>query len=337
MKYFGLAMLVVTLVLCGPATPVRADSGDRADRADQLFKRGKKLLSEKKYAEACAAFEDSDRLDPGIGTKLNVARCYQEWGRLATAWRWYSDAEQMAIAGKDDRARKIRALIDELDPGVPRLKVIAPPGVAARRIVVTLDRIELAASELGVLRRVDPGPHQVDAVIDGAKQTRVVPLERGGSAEVVLDGPAAVAPVRSPAGGVAPADPGRMRRWIGLGTAGAGGLAVVIAGVVTLRERSDYRHALTEHCMDRTDMCDTVGLDRTHTARHRANIATVVSLAGLAAVAGGLYLYVTTPPSEHAAAVARAAAAPAASARRALFVAPVAGSDGAGLVLGGAF
>jgi len=105
MKYFGLAMLVVTLALCGPATPVRADSGDRADRADQLFKRGKKLLSEKKYAEACAAFEDSDRLDPGIGTKLNVARCYQEWGRLATAWRWYSDAEQMAIAGKDDRAR----------------------------------------------------------------------------------------------------------------------------------------------------------------------------------------------------------------------------------------
>jgi hypothetical protein len=128
-----------------------------------------------------------------------------------------------------------------------------------------------------------------------------------------------------------------MRRWIGLGTAGTGGLAVVIAGVVVLRERGDYRRAITEHCMDRTDMCDTVGLDRTHTARHRANIATVVSLAGLAAVAGGLYLYVTTPPSEHADAVAPAAPSSAASARRTLFIAPVAGSDGAGLVLGGAF
>ncbi len=334
MKYFGVAMLVVTLALCGLATAVRADSGAHADRADQLFKRGKKLLAEKKYAEACAAFEDSDRLDPGIGAKLNIARCYQEWGRLATAWRWYSDAEQMAIASKDDRAKKIRALIDELDPGVPRLNVIVPPGVAAARVVVTLDNVELAASELGAPRRVDPGPHQVDAVIDGAKQTRVVPLERGGSAEVVLDSPAGVAPVQVP-GVLAPVDPGRMRRWIGLGTAGTGGLAVVISGIVALRERSDYRHAITEHCLGRTDMCDTIGLDRTHTARHRANIATVVSLAGLAAVAGGLYLYFTTPPSEHA--DAAAAPSPSAPARRALFVAPALGGDGAGLVLGGAF
>src|SRR5689334_1434029 len=99
-----------------------------ADRADVLFKKGKKLLAEKHYAEACAAFEDSDRLDPGIGAKLNVARCYQEWGRLATAWRWFGDAERMAQSAKDDRAPKIHALIEQLDPDVPRLTVKLPPG-----------------------------------------------------------------------------------------------------------------------------------------------------------------------------------------------------------------
>src|SRR5512146_2492369 len=40
------------------------DEAAHADRADQLFKNGKKLLAEKKYAEACTAFEDSDRLEP---------------------------------------------------------------------------------------------------------------------------------------------------------------------------------------------------------------------------------------------------------------------------------
>ena len=48
-----------------------ADAQSAAAQADQLFKKGKRLLAQKKYPEACAAFEQSDRLDPGIGAKLN--------------------------------------------------------------------------------------------------------------------------------------------------------------------------------------------------------------------------------------------------------------------------
>ena len=54
-----------------------------ADQADALFQKGKQLLAEKKYAQACKAFQDVDQIDPGIGAKLNVARCFEEWGRLA--------------------------------------------------------------------------------------------------------------------------------------------------------------------------------------------------------------------------------------------------------------
>ena len=74
--------MLIAVLAC--AQPALAET-----KADTLFKKGKKLLAEKRYAEACTAFEDSDRLDPGIGAKLNVAKCYQEWGRLATAWRWF--------------------------------------------------------------------------------------------------------------------------------------------------------------------------------------------------------------------------------------------------------
>jgi Tfp pilus assembly protein PilF len=81
-----LAIAALLALSAGPAT---------ADQADELFARGKAQLSKKQYAQACVTFEKVDALDPGIGAKLNVARCYQEWGKLASARRWYADAEDM--------------------------------------------------------------------------------------------------------------------------------------------------------------------------------------------------------------------------------------------------
>ena len=297
-----------------------------ADRADQLFKKGKKLLGEKKYAEACRAFEQSDQLDPSIGAKLNVARCFQEWGKLATAWRWYTDAETMAAGAKDDRAPKIRELLADLDRHVPRLIVSLPADAATDHLVVRLDGAELELTSLGSEQRVDPGRHRIETVIDGAKQGRSVDLERGGSAEVTLDVPVrppqSVKPVTTRAGG--DDDPVRTRRLLGLGTGGGGVLLIGIAGIVTLRARGDYQHALSAHCSDNKDMCDEIGQTATHSARRRANISTGLTIAGLAAVGAGLYLYFT----------ARRAEAP--ETGHAMYVAPSLG-DATGVVVGGAF
>ncbi|MEO7732067.1 MAG: hypothetical protein ABIY55_13925, partial [Kofleriaceae bacterium] len=268
----GIAMIVC--VLGGVA---------HADRADVLFKKGKKLLAEKHYAEACTAFEDSDRLDPGIGAKLNVAKCYQEWGRLATAWRWFGDAERMARSAKDDRAKKIHALMEELDAEVPRLTVKLAPGADRTGLDVQLDDTPLAAAELGVARRVDPGPHHIDYVVNGAKLSKTVPVERGGASEVVLDIPgkpivrAPAPPEPAPAAVPAPVagNPGHSRRILGLGVAAAGVVAVGIAGIVTLGARSDYQQALTDHCRGATDMCDAEGLTQTHAALDTAHTQTV--------------------------------------------------------------
>src|SRR5262245_29991146 len=74
--------------------------------ADALFKKAKKLHAEKKYAEACPMFEDTDKMDPGIGAKLNVAKCYEDWGMLARAYKWYVDAEKMATDAKTIARRR---------------------------------------------------------------------------------------------------------------------------------------------------------------------------------------------------------------------------------------
>lgn len=304
-----------------------------ADQAEQLFQKGKKLLAEKKYREACAAFEQSDRLDPGIGAKVNVARCYQAWGRLATAWRWYHDAEQMAITTKDDRVEKIRTLIAELDPAVPRLTVSLPADAVSDGLVVKLDDVELAPSALGSEQRVDPGPHRIEAIVNGATQIKTVALERRGSAEITLDVPVRTRPRVTPAApGVADGDPGpgHQRRLIGLGTAGGGVALVGIAGIVTLRARGDYHHALDAHCSGDKDMCDDIGQAATRSARRRANISTGLTVGGLAAVAGGLYLYFTARGEQ------AESASHALHPGHALYVAPVIG-EGTGVALGGAF
>jgi hypothetical protein len=78
--------------------------------------------------------------------------------------------------------------------------------------------------------------------------------------------------------------------------------------------------------MGSSSMCDDTGLDITHDARHKANIATVIAAIGGAAVIGGVVLYLTAPKGdgkpgdEHA-----------------LYITPSIDADGAAVILGGGF
>lgn len=298
-----------------------------ADKADALFAKGKALLAKQKYAQACPTFERVDELDPGIGAKLNVARCYQEWGRLVRAHRWYVDAEQMARETGDKRARKIKALIDELDPEIPRLTIRVPPGADVEAAAITLDGEPVTAEDVGREVRVEPGPHVIAFRANGARKTRTIAIERGGERELTLDlGGGDGASTGSDAGA---SPPGRGRRIAAFALMGVGVASLGVAGYLTFDARDDYRSALTAHCMGARDLCSDEGLRITRDARSRANLATVFALAGAAVVAGGAVLYLTSPSSGQAESLSRNP--------EALYLAPVIG-DGAGLVvLGGRY
>ena len=309
-----------------------------ADTADALFKKAKKQLAEKRYPEACATFEQVDKLDPGIGAKLNVGKCYEEWGKLALAYRWYTDAETMAASANDDRAAKIHTLAGELDTNVPRITVKVPDGADPDIVeTVTLDGKPISPAVFGIEQRVDPGAHVIEFIVEGNAKKKVVPVERGGSSEIALDipkgkgkGTKGVLPKpipkpdpETPIGMTAPV-PGRHQRIAGIVVGASGVVAVGIAGVVTLSARSKYKDALSAHCMGSTSMCDASGLDSTHAAKHTANIATVVTIIGSAAVIGGVVIYLTAPKGGHAD-------------EHALRITPVVDTDGAAVILGGSF
>ena len=308
-----------------------AGTAHAESKADKLFAKGKKLLAQKKYQEACAAFEQSDQLDPGIGTKLNVARCFEEWGKIASALRWYQDAEQMAKDHKDPRAEKIKGLEEAIDSDVPRLTIKS--GDSADTAGLTLDG---AATKVNVALPVDPGPHElVWTTSAGEKKSKSVPLERGGSSEVKVDLPKKKKKPKGDKRGeevedekppvVAEGD-GRSQRLAGLVVGGAGVVAVGVASVLTVQARSKYNDALATHCMNDRTMCDDVGLASTADARHRANISTGIAIVGVAAIGTGVILYLIAPHGT-----------PAAKSEHAFYLVPEVDGDGATVLLGGRF
>jgi tetratricopeptide (TPR) repeat protein len=324
-------LVAVLVVLAGVA------HADNKDKADALFKHGKKLMAEKRYADACEAFENSFKLDPGIGTQLNIARCYEEWGKLGRAFVAYQTAEKIAKDANDSRVPKIHELVAALEPEVPHLTIKAPKGRPAD-LHVTLDGNPVETLDAALV--VDPGPHTIEWwVTGGAKKSKVVAIDRGGDSEVSIDVPKAEAAgtgdQRDNTGGAttathdAPKPRGRNQRLGGIALGGAGVLAIGISSYMALSARSKYNDALDMYCGGMKNNCDMTGLAETHDARSTANNATIVFLVGAALVGGGAALYFLAPTGA-------ASTAGAEQPSSAFYVTPAVSREGVGVVLGGA-
>jgi serine/threonine-protein kinase len=89
-RRIALLALAATTSLSAPTA--RAQSGPGSPTlAVTLFKRGRQLMQEKRYAEACPLFAESYKLDPSGGTLTNLAFCHELEGRYATAEAEYQD------------------------------------------------------------------------------------------------------------------------------------------------------------------------------------------------------------------------------------------------------
>lgn len=95
--------IAMALSLRPSAAATQPSTTDKAT-ADALFRAGKELLESGKVAEACAKLAESQRIDPRLGTLLNVAACHEQEGRTATAWSEFNEAaSQAAIAKQAER------------------------------------------------------------------------------------------------------------------------------------------------------------------------------------------------------------------------------------------
>ena len=144
-------------------SPVLSAAEPDQATAKALFAEGRRLAAGGDYARACPKFEDSYRLNPGIGTNFNLADCLEHLGRTASAWARFRDvATATKAAGQFDRERVARARAAALEPNLSRLTLDMQYRVPGE--IVYRDGIVVADFFWGIPVPVDPGEHALEAV-----------------------------------------------------------------------------------------------------------------------------------------------------------------------------
>jgi hypothetical protein len=290
--------------------------------AEELFEKGREALRRGDYATGCPLFVESQRLEPSVGTLMNIADCDEHDGALAKAWEhWHETIDAMVHAG-DERVGIARARAEALDRRVPRLTLHLSGDVHGAE--VTRDDVSVGAASLDIPLPVDPGVHHVAVRAPGHENvTRDVDIHEGETLTVSLtpgpeSAPPPVATNRVDGPGPSPESPNhpmnsqKAAGVVALGIGGASLVLAVVSGIVVVGQRD-----LVNHDCGADKGCSPTGFDAATTGKTWVIVNAVSWASTIAGVGTGLTLIVTSHGHK---------------------VATLAPSDrGAGLLLTGAF
>ncbi len=294
------ALFSALLPASAPAV-ARADEAGARNLAEQMFLEGKKLMGEGKYDEACPKLAESERLDPGGGTILNLAVCHEDQGRLASAWSEFREALALARTdGRHDREQLALDHLAQIEPKVSHVTFTLEPKADVSGLTVTLDGQAVGRAAWGSPLPVDPGAHEVVASAPG-KLDRHVSLQLGVANDTktvailpLEDAPVSAGPTFSsdsaPESGSA--EPSRGKKVAGF-VVGAVGLAALGVGAAFGVEALEKRHQSNASCSGGT--CKTQnGVDLNDDAQRFADISDVGIGVGIVGLVVGTYLVLTS-------------------------------------------
>lgn len=343
------ASAAVALALFLGAVPARAD---KIAEAEDLFRRAKALMNDKRYDEACPMLAESYRSDPALGTLLNLALCHEQIGKTATAWGEFRSAEQQArsaVPPRPDRVDLAREHAEKLEPRLSRIRIVVPSEARAPGLVLEVDG-EAKGEPLWSGIPVDPGTRVVEARATGKKPVVIkVKIDDEGVLRTVTIPVLADAPVATATPGAAGPDlreleeyaSNRARRTTGF-VIGGFGLATLAAGAafgVAAIVNDNEAKECGSPCYEGTP--EGQASDRaTDRALVFANIANVTVPLGIIGTAVGAFLVLGAGPSSRPAGAGGGLSRPAARAGGARAsvapaLAPAAVRGGAGLSLTG--
>ena len=310
-----------------------SSSAARADvraMAEALYEEGRRLLAAGRTAEACAKFDESNRLAPATGALLNLAACNETLGNTATAWAQFRSAQ--AAARRDNRTDRVEFAqqhITQLEGRLSHLTIVVPPELAAAKPQIDLDGAAVGPAAWNVPVPIDPGAHRLTVVGRGAEPHPFPFAVRPDERSVRVDLTPAVASVVAAAAisASSPSAESAARRWrlAAFITAGAAAGTLAVGSYFGLRAFSEWDRYLKD-CTGTT--CPPSAGDPGGNARFAARTADVTFGVGLAAgAAAGIFYYLSKQPGA-------AAASPGtdhlASSSRST-VTPVVSKDGGGL------
>jgi hypothetical protein len=245
---------IALLLLSAPFSAFAQPAGAEVALAEVLYQKGRQLMAEGKYAEACPKFAESYRLDAATGTLLNLASCHEGEHKLATAWLEYTEAVASAKRDhRDDRVKFAEEHLAAIEPKLSHLTVTADPGAEIPELKVQVDGVMLLGAARGVPAPIDPGEHVVEAQAPGRKPwskrvrfgeekqdiTVTVPvLEVEVAAPAPAEQPASTTPLQlGPSNLESPARPIPTSVYIAGGVTGALAIGAGITGAVYMKDR----------------------------------------------------------------------------------------------------
>jgi hypothetical protein len=342
------------LALCcvGVSLPAAAHAEAGAAQkaaAESLFDDGLKAMKSGHFSEACPKLEESERIDPAIGTLLYLGECYEKTGRTASAWATFREAASAAQAqGETERTRVAATRADRLQPSLSKLTLkVAPETAQLASLRVMRDNVPVAKTLFGVAIPVDPGKYRIVASADGYQSHEAeIEVSANGDSKTLeipalaVSTSAPVGPLSAPIAANASTQPSpvspanadvgsKPAGGTGLRTAAyvTGALGIVGLGVGSyfgLRAISKNNDA-KDHCPSGNACDDPQGESLTDDAQSAAVVSNIAFAAGAALAVTGVVLYLTSSPKEKAPSAAR------------LHLRPLLSHNLAGVGLGGAF
>jgi hypothetical protein len=310
-------LLPSTLAAQTPSAAGAASSESSAQRAQRLFDEARALMKQERFAEACAKLAESQTLDPGGGTLLNLGICRLHEGRTATAFRLLGEArDQARAAGRSDRLATAERYLAEVTPLLSRLLLDPPPSGFADGTVIEVDGEALAPGSESETHWLDPGEHAL-RVSRPHYETFTTTVTLGPNADVkhvaipeltpLPEAPLAPAvampvlpPAPPPAKSPPPAEPAPSAGHsappaLAYGLLAGGGVAIA-AGTYFGAQAFAHKNASNRH-FDGTYCTAPSCVDDWNQAKTSALAADVALGVGLAAAGTGLYLLLTHPKS----------------------------------------
>jgi hypothetical protein len=302
------ALVLAAITVSGSAGAETSD----AVAAQALFDQARALMASGKADQACPKFAESQRLDPGVGTLLNLAACYETSGRPASAWSTFLEAESAARAANNaEGVRVSRERAAALAPKLTKLRVTVNQA-ALEGLEVRRDGRLVGREQWGLEIPVDPGKHTLSASAPGHLpwQTELEARDPGRTVSVEVPalepaptGQTTASASHSAAAAATDESPQRVseptqqhsrigtQRWLGIGAGVIGVAGVTIGTVFGLKSMSKHDEA-EKHC-DGADCRDTTGVGLRDDARDAGNLSTLGFILGGVGLAGGAVLWFT--------------------------------------------
>lgn len=302
----SLALSAVVVPCPRPALAGEPSPSDK-ETARALFKDGEQKRKAGDLKGALEAFRAAHAIMNVPTTGLELGKTQAQLGQIVEARDTLLSVVRIPVVpGEPDKYPQAREeakkLADQLEPKLASLKIVlthAPSGATPK---VSIDGVEIHSATIGVVRKHNPGKHEVVVVVGKVEKTESVELAEGETKEVTFDLAPADAPPEKPPedphdkppepkAPPPPEKPSYTLAWIGFGA----GAAFLVGGSVTGLLAFSKAGQAKEGCVD--GKCPPSTHDALDASRTFGTISTISFGLALAGGVVGVIGLVTAKPA----------------------------------------